>query len=155
MSQFNYKFYNAVNDITKAQTDGELIACAKKLKKVVDDNNIAEYLENHPNSEETRAELVGKVNNARNFNPNEEELAQLVEDSINDMGFKNKKFCEKMGRAHRTLQQNFTRLCLAWFQYNADTFNDQDGRNQATKDISKLFKDTVEAKGSSLYVPYI
>ena len=64
-----------------------------------------------------------------------------------------------MSRQHRTLQQNFTRLCLKWLEYVASDEYRTDGRNEQSKDIAQKllagFKD-LQAKegytGSSLEI---
>ena len=45
-----------------------------------------------------------------------------------------KKICEGIAMQHKTLQQNFTRLCFAWIKYVATSEHySVDDRNKATK----------------------
>lgn len=42
-------------------------------------------------------------------------------------------FVERMGREHRTLQQGFTRLCVAWLEHLASLNENQyDARNESS-----------------------
>lgn len=61
----------------------------------------------------------------------EKQLATTITDAINGR-FDPKVFCEAMSREHRTLQHDFTNLCLNWLDqcrkmYNEDNY---DGRNE-------------------------
>lgn len=49
-----------------------------------------------------------------------------------------KTFIDTMGRDHRTLQQNFTRLCAAWLEHQA-TVERFDMRNEASVALGKEF----------------
>ena len=60
----------------------------------------------------------------------EEILAEYISNNINTYTFDNKKFNEKMSREHRTLQQQFTSICLAWIEYVGDPEYQYDGRNE-------------------------
>lgn len=63
----------------------------------------------------------------------EEDFAKICADSVNPMGFSPEKFAKAMGRQHRTLQQNFTRVCFAWIQHLASLeANEYDLRNKAS-----------------------
>ena len=44
------------------------------------------------------------------------ELTSEITNYLNTYGDKSVEFNEAMSREHRTLQQNFTRLCLAWIE---------------------------------------
>lgn len=75
----------------------------------------------------------------------EETAAKAITDAVNSMGFDDNMFCEAMAREHRTLQQSFTRLCLAWLKHCAtDTYGkNTDARNEAAHRIAK---ELVEAR---------
>ena len=45
-------------------------------------------------------------------------------------------FCEGMEHQHRTLQQAFTRLCVAWFLYTSDPEYRTDLRNEGTHTLA-------------------
>ena len=78
----------------------------------------------------------------------EKELAIHITDSINCI-FDNKAFCEQMSREHRTLQSEFTSLCLDWLlkcreMYEADNY---DGRNEYACRSGKVLMDYLEKGG--------
>lgn len=60
----------------------------------------------------------------------EQIMADQVGNSINCFNFDNKKFVEAFDREHRTLQQQFTSLCLAWIEHVGSENYNFDGRNQ-------------------------
>ena len=60
----------------------------------------------------------------------EELLAEQVGISINCFNFDNEKFVAKMDREHRTLQQQFTSMCLAWIEHVGSPDYNYDGRNE-------------------------
>jgi len=87
----------------------------------------------------------------------EEELAEMIADRVNAMGLKlygPSSFAEAMGRQHRTLQQNFTRLCLEWIRQVGGLQEGQyDLRNEASV---KVCREIVEKTGDyGLTLPYI
>lgn len=66
----------------------------------------------------------------------EHELADHIAREVNSMGFDYQEFTVKMKCEHRTLQQNFTRLCLHWIHDLAMKEN-FDLRNQASVEVAK------------------
>ena len=53
-------------------------------------------------------------------------------------------FVNEMAREHRTLQQGFTGLCLAWLEHLANLpENHYDGRNEASVKIAKQIQAAV------------
>jgi len=78
------------------------------------------------------------------MNLNAKDLVEKVTDFINtfSLGGKCDEFTEAMCREHRTLQQSFTRLCLAWLEKCASDDYRHDGRNEASH---KLAKEMIEA----------
>ena len=62
--------------------------------------------------------------------------AEQVAEMLNVFGFDNDGFCDAMCRQHRTLQQNFTRLCIAWLATCASDDYRYDGRNEASHKIA-------------------
>lgn len=81
----------------------------------------------------------------------EKELAQTCANAVNVMGFKADKFCDEMLNEHRTLQQNFTRLCFEWIK--ACSESRFDARNEASVKACKELQKVIEEK--ELYLPYI
>ena len=65
------------------------------------------------------------------------ELTNIITNHLNTFGDKSEAFNEAMSREHRTLQQNFTRLCLKWLEHVASDNYSTDGRNEQSKDIAQ------------------
>ncbi len=65
------------------------------------------------------------------------ELVQEITDYLNTFNSKEKEFCEAMSCEHRTLQQNFTRLCLQWIEHCASVDYRTDGRNEQSQKIAR------------------
>lgn len=67
-----------------------------------------------------------------------EDLAKVVAGAINSFGFDSKAFCKQMQNEHKTLQQTYTNLCLAWIKCLAESEDRYfDGRNEASRRIAK------------------
>jgi hypothetical protein len=77
------------------------------------------------------------------------ETVNNVTDYLNSFSNKQDQFIEEMNKEHRTLQQSFTRLCLAWLENCASENYHFDGRNEQShnisKDIMKGFKEIKES----------
>jgi hypothetical protein len=70
-----------------------------------------------------------------------EKAVRVMSDYVNTFGSRVKEFNFNMANEHRTLQQSFTKLCLAWIEYCASEDYRTDGRNEATKlTAQKLLK---------------
>ena len=69
--------------------------------------------------------------------PTAKETVETVTDYLNSFSSKEKEFIEEMNREHRTLQQSFTKLCLAWLENCANEEYRFDGRNEASHTVSK------------------
>lgn len=83
----------------------------------------------------------------------EKELARNVSNSLNCFGFDNRAFCEQMKQEHKTLQQNFTRLCVAWFETLAKMEPwEYDGRNENSV---KMAKQIIESLDGRMSLPFI
>lgn len=68
------------------------------------------------------------------------EMSRLITDYLNILGDEERiaAFVGAMRREHRTLQQGFTRLCLAWFEYLATlSENEVDLRNAASRELAR------------------
>lgn len=78
-------------------------------------------------------------------------LTNEITNFLNTYGDKSKDFNKAMSGEHRTLQQNFTRLCLGWIEHCASGDYYTDGRNEASKktskDILKAFKNLQKENG--------
>ena len=72
-------------------------------------------------------------------NEQAEQAARAVSDFVNNMSNNDQAFVEAFAREHRTLQQNFTGLCLAWLAHLAQlNEGEYDGRNEASVQRAKL-----------------
>lgn len=71
--------------------------------------------------------------------------AERVAEMLNVFGFDNDGFCDAMCRQHRTLQQNFTRLCIAWLATCASDDYRYDGRNEASHEVAKALINSQDA----------
>jgi len=69
--------------------------------------------------------------------PTAQEAVQSVTDYLNSFSSKEAEFIKEMNREHRTLQQSFTKLCLAWLENCASEDYHHDLRNEASHKISK------------------
>jgi len=81
------------------------------------------------------------------------ELAEIITNHLNTFGDKSEAFNDAMSRQHRTLQQNFTRLCLKWLEHVASDEYSTDGRNEQSKEVAQKllagFKDLQIKEGFS------
>jgi len=70
-----------------------------------------------------------------------EECVRVVSDMVNNMSFNEKKFATLFTGEHRTLQQNFTRVCVAWLEQLAEQkmLGRYDLRNQDSVDLGEAF----------------
>ena len=83
------------------------------------------------------------------------ENATKVASMVNDFGFKPEEFCECMTTEHRTLQQNFTRLCLEWIKTCARDDYRHDERNRASHVKCKAIVDAMSNDPAWDFIPYI
>jgi len=88
------------------------------------------------------------------------EVVTNVTDYLNSFSNKNKDFIAEMSREHRTLQQNFTKLCMEWLEHCASNDYHFDGRNEASHKVSKeMVEGFQDAKGTlskpSEWLPFI
>lgn len=79
--------------------------------------------------------------------------AEAVANMVNSLAFNNDGFCEAMCKQHRTLQQNFTRLCIAWLATCASDDYLYDGRNEASHEVAKALIESQDA--DFLGLPFI
>ena len=74
-----------------------------------------------------------------------EKLARDMSDFVNAVGsLRTREFCFAMSREHRTLQQNFSKLCYEWLRFQSQQYEDQnyDGRNEyACRVANKIMTD--------------
>lgn len=77
--------------------------------------------------------------------------ADLLNHMSNDTDQGRLAFCAAMVLQHRTLQQAFTRLCVAWFLYAADPSYRSDLRNESTHELAIELKPLIE----DAHLPFI
>jgi len=67
-----------------------------------------------------------------------EHAAKTMGDYVNSYSHDSKEFVEAMSRQHRTLQQSFTGVCVAWLHHlsKLEEFR-YDGRNEASVQLAK------------------
>lgn len=81
----------------------------------------------------------------------EEKFAEDCANGVNSLSFSPKIFIEAMSRQHRTLQQNFTRVCFEWIKHMAEKQEgDYDGRNEASVKACKKILERVDEYDLSL-----
>lgn len=68
---------------------------------------------------------------------NEAKNVEMVSMMLNSFSFDPEKFCKEFTKEHRTLQQNFTRLCIQWLCTCASDEYRYDDRNKASHQIAK------------------
>lgn len=78
-----------------------------------------------------------------------------VSDMLNSFSFDPEEFCKEFTKEHRTIQQNFTRLCIAWIKTCASDDYRHDERNRASHVKSKYIVDTMSKDPAWSYMPYI
>lgn len=81
--------------------------------------------------------------------PTAKETVGMVTDYLNSFSSKEQEFINEMNMEHRTLQQSFTKLCLAWLENCAKEDYHFDGRNEASHKVSKeVVEGFRDAKGT-------
>ena len=60
---------------------------------------------------------------------------------VNGNHHRDEEFYKLMSNQHRTLQQNFTRLCLKWLEFVASDEYRTDGRNEDSKKVANEMLD--------------
>jgi len=81
------------------------------------------------------------------------EVVDMVADFLNVFGDSKRiqEFVSEMESQHRTLQQSFTRLCVAWLKRLAEPDYHYDDRNKASVRLAQSLKDKLE----EAYLPLI
>jgi len=65
------------------------------------------------------------------------EIANEITNYVNTFSNKSEEFNNAMSCEHRTLQQSFTRLALAWIEHVSSEEYRHDGRNEASHNTCK------------------
>ena len=86
-----------------------------------------------------------------------EDVAKAVEtisSFVNSLSDEGKEFSGQMGCEHRTLQQSFTRLCVAWLVHLSKVQEGHyDLRNQGSVNLGRRFVEKM--KDEDLYLPHV
>ena len=78
-----------------------------------------------------------------------------VSDMLNSLGFAPELFCAEMKKDHRTIQQNFTRLCFEWIKTCAKEDYAHDERNRASHIKCKYIVDRMSSDPAWDFLPFI
>lgn len=82
----------------------------------------------------------------------QEEMYQQLSDIANRSGMRGgKEILELLSNDHNTIQQNFTRMCVQWFEILAEKEKYIDLRNEASIKLAKEFVSKIENR----YLPYV
>lgn len=68
------------------------------------------------------------------------DIVKEISNYVNSYSSDYKEFARLMSYEHRTLQQNFTKLCIAWLKELSET-KSYDLRNEASVKFAKSIKD--------------
>lgn len=71
-------------------------------------------------------------------------IATTIINELNTFTFNSKEVAEAMSEKHKTLQQNFTRLCVEWLRLCGSENYLYDGRNEASHEIGKKVAPVLE-----------
>ena len=72
-----------------------------------------------------------------------QEKVNTVSSLVNNMSFDYVEFAKKFTCQHRTLQQNLTRLCVAWLK-ELSNMEYYDDRNMASVEFAKSIKEQLD-----------
>ena len=81
-----------------------------------------------------------------------DELAEAASFSLNSFLFDQNAFVNTMSRQHRTIQQRFTKLCVAWLKRLAAT---SDGHYDERNEASVLFARSIKDKLDDSSFPFV
>ena len=85
----------------------------------------------------------------------EAENVNKVSLMLNSFSFDPEEFCKEFTKEHRTLQQNFTRLCIEWIKTCASDDYRHDERNRASHVKCKYIVETMSKDPAWDFLPYI
>ena len=75
----------------------------------------------------------------------DKEFAMMIESKMNNCNCDYSGITHELSRIHRTLQQNFTKMCIAWLQQLSNLNKTQyDERNMASVDFAKKIKNELQ-----------
>jgi hypothetical protein len=85
----------------------------------------------------------------------EKKLVNTISDNLNEYSFDVEKFVSSMSCDHRTIQQKFTGLCLAWIDVVGSSDYCFDGRNEFSHAQCEKIKKFMEEQHISTKMPLI
>ena len=80
---------------------------------------------------------------------------ETVSNMLCSLGFRPELFCAEMTKDHRTIQQNFTRLCIEWIKTCASEDYAYDERNRASHIKCKYIVDRMSSDPAWDFLPFI
>lgn len=86
---------------------------------------------------------------------NTKKNVQEVSNMLNSFSFMPEEFCIEFTREHRTIQQNFTRLCIEWLKTCANEDYRHDERNRASHVKCKEIVETMSKDPAWDFLPFI
>lgn len=75
---------------------------------------------------------------------NTKATVRIISDFVNIMGHDNQMFCTEMTREHRTIQEEFTCLCIEWLKTCASDDYRYDLRNEYSHKVAKKLLEGAE-----------
>ena len=107
-------------------------------------------LEENPILQEGLQKAIDKINaleEARRMREREEERKQEIENvsnMINKLSFSPQDFCKRFLKEHKSIQADFTHLCITWLKTIGSDDYEFDDRNKRSHEIAKMIKDFLE-----------
>lgn len=107
-------------------------------------------LEENPILREGLQKAIDKINaleEARRMREREEERKQEVENvsnMVNKLSFSPQDFCKRFLKEHRSIQDDFTHLCITWLKTIGSDDYEFDDRNKRSHEIAKMIKGFLE-----------
>ena len=97
---------------------------------------------------ETIGSLRARVKKLEDERKDPQGVARIMSSYVNTFSDgASESFVDEMSREHRTLQQNFTRLCVAWLHHlGRDIHGLYDDRNKASVMLGRAFIDNIPAE---------
>lgn len=121
-----------MKELSKAKRKAYEVLYKKAETDTKDSQQISDALE----------ELLDALNRKESKIPSGAEAAKYISQFLNVMVTDKKGFIKAMGSEHRTLQQEFTGLCVLWLEEFSNR-KDFDARNQASVELGKEFVERI------------
>ena len=140
-------YTTAIEDaVADSKTGAELVRKVNNLKGLYRNNFVLDR-ETDTMVRLKTVDYCGNVDylEATKDEPKEKQLATHITNEIN-CSFDYKAFVEQMSREHRTLQSDFTTLCLEWLLKCREMYEEEryDGRNKHACQTGKVLMDYLD-----------